>query len=68
MEQQQNKNSHASAQSRAEGANLTDVLAAALKDMLPQERVDFINTISSGYCKHCGWTDPHGNCQCWNDE
>lgn len=26
MEQQQNDNSHASAQSRAEGANLTDVL------------------------------------------
>lgn len=28
MGQQQNDNSHASAQSRAEGANLTDVLAA----------------------------------------
>lgn len=30
MKQQQNDNSHASAQSRAEGANLTDVLAADL--------------------------------------
>ena len=32
MEQQQNDNSHASAQSRAEGANLTDVLAADKRD------------------------------------
>lgn len=33
------------------------------------ERIEFINTIMDGYCKHCGYEVPdHQPCFCQNDE
>jgi hypothetical protein len=49
-------------ESRSGLSDLTVKLAAELKDMLPRDRIAFIDTIMSGYCKQCGWTDPKNNC------
>lgn len=48
MEQQENENSHASAQSRAEGANLTDVLAANEKALVERAMALYSRTNMSG--------------------
>lgn len=50
----------------------TEPLIAEMRDrmvdLLPSERIDLVNDLLDGYCKHCGWADPEGVCQCWNDE
>lgn len=53
MEQQQNENSRASAQSRAEGANLTDVLAAV-------KRASGIECANCQTCMHKGQDNDGG--------
>lgn len=39
-----------------------------MEKMAPSERIDMVNTIMAGHCKHCGNKDPDGSCKCWNDE
>lgn len=40
----------------------------ALRDLTPEQRLEVFHDISEGYCGHCGYEDPEGRCQCWNDE
>lgn len=34
--------------------------------LTPEQRKDFIDEVTGGFCKHC--YGPNPNCQCWNDE
>lgn len=50
----------------------TDILVYVIHDrmqkMTADERLEIINILMDGFCKECGWNDPSGTCQCWNDE
>jgi hypothetical protein len=50
----------------------TETLVAVLHDrmekMTPGDRLGLMRSLMDGYCKECGYEDPKGNCQCWNDE
>lgn len=47
-----------------------DKLLQRLRQLLTRlpdsERLQLIDDVFEGYCRHCGTPDPR--CQCWNDE
>ena len=45
-----------------------DTLRVMLANSTPDERLELLAELFSGYCEHCGDEDPDNRCQCWNDE
>ena len=47
---------------------LIDAIKEIQKGLTPQERIDLWGEIRGEHCEYCGYPDPSGRCQCWNDE
>lgn len=48
---------------------LAKILNERLLATVPwHERLDLLAIVRNGFCDQCGYDDPDGRCQCWNDE